>query len=156
MAALLTVATVGCSSKSSDDVSAESSTTTEAPAGNDGEGSSATNDDSSGDDTSGSGSGVLDDLQTCGSVSALAVTLGLGAAFLTDDQKAEVEQQLDELQGKVPDEIEGDIETLRNGAENADSLQELGTFLDSDEYSQAMDNIGQYLEETCDIGGSGN
>jgi len=156
VAALLTVAVAGCSSSDSDDVSAER-TTTEAPDDGNRDDDSTTNDDSPSDDENGSGgSGVLDDLQTCGAVSALAVTLGLGAAFLTDDQKAELEQQLGDLQGRVPDDIQDDIDTLRDGTDDADSITELGEFLDSDEYRQAMDNIGEYLEETCDVTGSGN
>ncbi len=84
--------------------------------------------------------------------------LVLGATFATDEQKAELEQQLGEIKGKVPADIQDDMDVISQGMANADGFAELGQFLDSDEFKQADANIKQYFEQTCgtDSGSSGN
>jgi hypothetical protein len=155
-AGLLMVAVVGCSTKKDEDVSAAESTEAQDDSGADATSTTkdaSGSDDSSDDGGADDGDGSLADLVgTCGAVSAMTVTLGLGSAFLTDEQKAQVEEQLDELQGKVPDEIQDDVETISSGAD-VDSLTELGEFLDSDEYKQAMDNITTWVQANCDMDG---
>jgi hypothetical protein len=154
-AGLLMFSVVSCSTKKNEDVSA-TSPSTEAQSSGDDETSTTKKTTSTDGGDSSDGSSVLDNLETCGAVSGLAVTLGLGAAFLSDDQQAELEQELEDLRGKVPDEIQDDIDTLQNGAANADGFAELGEFLDSDEYREATDNIGQWLDENCNVPEVGN
>lgn len=144
IAGLLFGTVVGCSTKSSDDIAFDRTTTTERQ---------TDRTDRTTTSSDGSASSELDDLQTCASVSALTVTLGLGAAFLSDEQRAELQQELDDLEGKVPEEIRDDLRAIRDGAADADSLEELGAFLDSAEYETAIDNIEDYLDRVCDIPG---
>jgi hypothetical protein len=167
VAGLILVAAAGCSSSGEDDGGSASdrSSTSKLSSGSGGDDSSSTDDVSSSDDADSSGSagdrggddgdGGYDDLSdlvgTCGAVGAVTVSLGLGAAFLTEDQKAELEGQLDELTAQVPDEIRGDVETVQQGAAQADSITEFTELLDSEEYRQAMENISAWVEANCNM-----
>ena len=57
---------------------------------------------------------------------------------LTDEQMAELEQQLDEIKGKVPADIQDDMDVISQGMADADGIVGLGEFLDSDEFKEAM------------------
>jgi len=155
MAGLLTVAVVGCSTKKSEDVSAgattteatsEDETTTTKKSSTTTEGTDSTSDSDSGDDVP-----ALGDLGDCLEVSLTYAGLFLGATFATDEQMAEIEQSLEEIKGKVPADIQDDMEVIAQGMADADGIVGLGEFMDSDEFKEADANIQAYFEETCNM-----
>jgi hypothetical protein len=160
-AGLLLFSVVSCSTKKKEDVSAGSATT-EAQSTDDEttttEKRTTTTDDSDSSDGSDSSDDIpaLGDLGDCLEVSLTYAGLFLGATFATDDQKAELEEQLDDIRGKVPADIQDDMDTIQQGMSDADGIVELGEFLDSDEFEAADENIQEYFEETCGTGSSGN
>jgi len=152
LAGLFLLAVVGCSTKSNEDVSA-GSTTTDSQDDDDGDETTTTRRSSGTTDDDGSGPdiGDLPVLGDCLEVSLAYAGLFLGSAFASDEDKAELEQQLDEIKGQVPEDIQDDMDTIANGMANADGIIELGEFLDSDEYKEADANIKAYFETTCDL-----
>ena len=60
-----------------------------------------------------------------------------------------MEQQLGEIKGKVPADIQDDMDVISQGMADADGIVELGKFFDSDEFKDADANIQQYFEDTC-------
>lgn len=151
-AGLLLLSVAGCTTKKNDDVSAGSASTeaqSDAETSTTEKSTSTTGSASSADDGSDSSIPDLGNLGDCLEVSLSYASLFLGAAFATDDQKAELEQQLDEIRGKVPADIQDDLDTIRQGMENTDGIVELGEYLDSDEFKDADANVQAYFEETC-------
>jgi hypothetical protein len=157
-AGVLLFSAASCTTKKAEDVSA-GSPSTEATNNDNGAGTSTTRrsttttertTDSSASD--GSDIPALGDLGDCLEVSLTYATLFIGATFATDDQKAELEQQLDQIKGKVPPDIRDDMDTISQGLADANSFTEYGQFLDSQEFKDANANIEQYFEETCGTG----
>lgn len=146
---LLLAALVSCSSKDSSDVSSGPSSTESDAVGGD---ETPTTDGSDSSAPDGSGDVGLFSGDDCAAASTMFVTLGLGAAFLSDDQRAEIEQQLGDVRDKVPAEVQDDIETIRDGVANASNPSELGDFFDSPEFEEASGNLEQYLEQECGLG----
>jgi hypothetical protein len=90
-----------------------------------------------------------------------------GSAMLDDAQKQELEDNIADLEGKVPDELEDDIATISDAyeayfsalgdldlsdlvnPENASKLEEAGEKLDSSEVEEAQQNIEAFFEENC-------
>jgi hypothetical protein len=164
--ALVSVLTVAsCSTKSNDSVSA---TTTAESRGDDEttttRSSGTTEDDDSSSDGGSTGSGSLS-LTECASAAVAFGTLSLG--FTGDEaQASELENQLNELQGKIPDQIRDDFETVRNayqayfqalrdaGGNILDpdvqqQLQGASDALDTPEVQAANERISDYFENTC-------
>jgi hypothetical protein len=158
VAALLALALVGCSSSDSDEegvsteadqAGSESGSRSESGAS---EGDSSGDGSSSGDATDPNDlSGVLgqdaaDCLEVTNTYSNVYLSaLGLGA----ESDRDELEQQLEEIKGKVPADIQDDLQTIADGLADADGLVEIGEFFDSDEYKQADENFTTYLQDTC-------
>jgi hypothetical protein len=161
---VLLISAASCTTKKAEDVSAGSPTTEAGNQDSGGETSTTrrstttterTTDSSESDTTNVPG---LGDLGDCLEVSLAYASLFLGATFATDDQKAELEQQLDEIKGKVPADIQDDMATISQGLADANGFAEYGQFLDSQEFKDANANIERYFEQTCgtDSGSSGN
>ena len=156
-AGLLLFSVVSCSTKKNEDLSA--STSTEADSDND-ETTTTEKRPTTTDDDSSSGSDAsndipaLDNLGDCLEVSLTYAGLFLGATFATDEQKDELEQQLDDIRGKVPADIQDDMDTIQQGMADANGIVELGEFLDSDEFKDADANVQEYFTETCGTGSS--
>ena len=136
-AGVLLFSAASCTTKKAEDVSAGSPSTEATNNDNGGETSttkrSTTTTESSPTRASRTSSDIpaLGDLGDCLEVSLTYAGLFLGATFATDDQKAELEQQLDEIKGKVPADIQDDMDTISQGMADADGIVELGEFLDS-------------------------
>ena len=163
VAGVLLFSAASCTTKTAEDVSA-GSPSTEASNNDNGETSTTrrstttTVSESDAGDTDVSDIPALGDLGDCLEVSLTYAGLFLGAAFATDEQRAELEQQLDEIKGKVPADIQDDMDVISQGMADADGIVGLGEFLDSDEFKEADANIQQYFEDSCgsDSGSSGN
>src|SRR4051812_21066294 len=154
-AGVLLFSAASCTTKKAEDVSA-GSPTTEARSGDEDGGTTSTTRRSTTTTESQTGSSdstpdipALGDLGDCLEVSLAYAGLFLGATFATDDQKEELEQQLGEIKGKVPADIQDDMDVIEQGMANADGIVELGQFLDSDEFKNADANIQQYFEDSC-------
>ena len=164
VAGVLLFSAASCTTKKAEDVSAGSATTEASDNGNGGETSTTKRSTTTTESTSASNRSdasdipALGDLGDCLQVSLTYAGLFLGAAFATDDQKAELEQQLGDIKGKVPADIQDDMDVISQGMSDADGIVELGEFLDSNEFKDADANIQQYFEDTCgtDSGSSGN
>jgi hypothetical protein len=155
---LLALALVGCTSSDSD----EEGVSTEADRASSESGSqsgASSEDDSSSGDGSSSGdatdSSDLSDVLGEDASNCLEVSLAYGSIYLSalglgsEGDRAEIERQIEEIRGKVPEDIRDDLQTIEEGLSEADGLAGIGEFFESDEYKQADENITTYLEETC-------
>ena len=142
-AVALVVSVAGCSTKSNEDVSADSSTTET-------ERSTSTTDDASGStgSSTSSGDGDASDLDQCQSVSLLLGGLTAGGAVPDD---SELQQQIEDAKQNVPEDLQDDIQTIQDGFQDADGIVGWGQFLTSDEYADAAANLQQYLTDNCDV-----
>jgi hypothetical protein len=143
-AVALVVSVAGCSTKSNEDVSADSPTTET-------ERSTSTTDDASGStgSSTSSGDGDASDLDQCQSVSLLLGGLTAGAAVPDD---SELQQKIEDAKQNVPEDLQDDIQTIQDGFQDADGIVGWGQFLTSDEYADAAANLQQYLTDNCDVG----
>jgi hypothetical protein len=171
LAALMLVALVGCSTKDAETVSARDTIT------NDSEASDATTASRSiDDDVTANGRGEstdlpdLADLDQCLEASmAFFALLALPLSFMTgvsDEDLAELEENLGELEGSVPADVQDDYDTLaeayREFAEAmqgvgrnvfdpgyADQIEAAGERLDAPAVVEAQDRISEYFDEIC-------
>jgi hypothetical protein len=143
-AVALVVSVAGCSTKSNEDVSADSSTTET-------ERSTSTTDDASGStgSSTSSGDGDASDLDQCQSVSLLLGGLTAGGAVPDD---SELQQKIEDAKQNVPEDLQDDIQTIQDGFQDADGIVGWGQFLTSDEYADAAANLQQYLTDNCAVG----
>ena len=95
------------------------------------------------------------DLQKCidlaTAYSGLFLPLSSGSASDADIAKAT--QSLEDLKGKVPQNIQADLDVIEQGIKNAGGLVGLSQFMASDAFSKANDEITSYLSTTCTQGG---
>jgi hypothetical protein len=128
-----------------------------------------TGSDSSDDGSDLSADDFLDsDCQNAVAAYASIFTTAMGGSTMLDDaQKQELEDNIADLEGKVPDELEDDIATISDAyeayfsalgdldlsdlvnPENASKLEEAGEKLDSSEVEEAQQNIESFFEENC-------
>jgi hypothetical protein len=153
MACMLVVALAGCSKKKSDDSAANASSTTTTASSSDNSSTTTT----SGSSTDASDlNNALDGLGASGDCIAIAssyAAIYLSALGASDDAtKQQLEDQLNQIKGKVPSNIQSDLDVIANGIRNADGLTGLGKFFDSDEYKKANQEITDYLDQTCGTG----
>jgi hypothetical protein len=152
-----------CSTKSNDSLSA--TTTTESRTGEDDDTTTTTRSSSSGTSGSGQGSPAPLSLTECAQAAAAFAALGLG--FGGDSGQAqELENELNELETKIPDQIRDDFETVRNAYQAYfDALRDAGgnifdpdvqqqledasDELDKPEVEAASDRISDYFSNTC-------
>ena len=183
-ASLLLFGAAACSSDSDDETSTEDASAQDDGATS-GDDSSSSGDDSSssGDDSSSSGddSSSSDDIPDLGnlddcleaSAAFLQITLiPLGAAFGgSEEDMAELEQSLEELDASIPDEVSDDYQIVREAYADyaeamggldlsgdptalldpdvADQLEEASAALEDPEVVEAQENIQAYFEELC-------
>lgn len=165
LALLVLGSMVGCSSEKSSDDDAEKTTTTEERSSSDDESDSAGDSgDSDGDDESDSGgdesggddssSGVPMSMEDCIELSVAYGTIYVNAlgVGLDDAEREELNQALDEIHGKIPPEIQDDLDVVREGLEGASSFREVTEFFESEEYREADSNITSYFAENCGPG----
>jgi len=159
-AALVALAAVGCSSSSKDEENVSADTSAEeASSGqrdstkDEGEAPSTTEDERDGGSSSGGdtdlipGEGRFEDCMEVGLTYAGIYLSALGAA--SDADREAIQRSLDEVKGKVPQDIQDDLQVVADGIAQADGFAEIGEFFESEEYKQADENITRYLEETC-------
>jgi hypothetical protein len=91
------------------------------------------------------------DLQKCidlaTAYSGLFLPLSSGSASDADIAKAT--QSLEDIKGKVPQNIQADLDVIENGIKNAGGLAGLGQFMSSSDFTKANDEITNYLSTTC-------
>jgi hypothetical protein len=163
VAAVLALAAAGCSSSSKDEENVSSGTTERASApeeeatgttpAEDEEGSSS--DGGSSDDGSSEGGdtdlipgeGRFEDCLEVGMTYAGIYLSALGLA--TEEDRKQLEQTVEDIKGKVPEDIKDDLQVVADGIAEADGLTGISEFFETDEYKQADENIQRYLEETC-------
>ena len=138
-AGLLLFSVASCSTKKNEDLSASTSTEAESDNETNHDREAAHHDRRRLDSGSDASNDIpaLGDLGDCLEVSLTYAGLFLGAAFATDEQKDELEQQLEDIRGKVPADIQDDMDTIQQGMADADGIVELGEFLESDEFKDA-------------------
>lgn len=167
-ATVLALALVGCTSSNSDEEGVSTEASQDAGSGgNDSSsgGDSSSGADSSSGDASSPGDATTDssdlsdilgeDAGDCLEVSLTYASIYLSALGLASDaDRQELQDQVDQIKGQVPEDIQDDMQTIADGIANADGLVEVGEFFDSEEYQQADENITRYLEETCPTGGN--
>lgn len=80
-------------------------------------------------------------------LSAAAVALGGSSQF----DAAQLRQSIAELQDAVPAEVADDVQALADVAAQADgkSLNEVGDLLNSDQFTNASNNIAAWLDQNC-------
>ena len=156
-AGVLLFSAASCTTKKAVDVSAESSTTEAHSSEGGGTTTSTRRTTTTESQSDSSDIPGLGDLGDCLEVSLAYASIFITATFANDDQMNELEQQLDEIKGKVPADIQDDLDVISQGMADADGIAGVGEFLDSDEFKEADANIQQYFEESCGTAdGSGN
>ena len=150
-AALALVALAGCSKT---DTASTSTTQAQAQSnGNSGNNSSSSISVPGGVTVPGGGdiNKIAADAQKCGEASAgyagLYTPLMSGSASDADKQK--VTDALNKLKADAPANIQADLDTIANGIKNAKSFADLGTFLSSDAYTKANNEVTNYLASAC-------
>jgi hypothetical protein len=165
-AATLLLAACGGGDDNDDDASTDTTEESDSTESTD-ESDSAESDTDSGD------LGDLDDLGDLGDLGGLGdcleFSLGYAGIFLgglgalggaDEDQIAEYEAQLDELNAAVPDEVSDEFEVvsaayteyyeaLANNSNTSDEVAEAGEALEADDVVEAQATIDKYLEEEC-------
>ncbi|HEY6532682.1 MAG TPA: hypothetical protein VIY72_10270 [Acidimicrobiales bacterium] len=165
LAGVLVFGTAACGGGSDKEESSEEVTAT-VPSG-DAADSSTSND--ADDSSAASVSDFLDsDCQAAVAAYSSIFTSALGGSSMVDDaQKQELEDSIDELQSKVPEELEDDIATISDAyqsyfevlgdfkvsdlanPENASKFEEAGEQLNSSEVEEAQQNIEDFFKENC-------
>ena len=176
-ASLLLFGAAACSSDSDDETSTEDASAQDDGATS-GDDSSSSGDDSSssGDDSSSSDDipdlGNLDDCLEASAAFLQITLIPLGAAFGgSEEDMAELEQSLEELDASIPDEVSDDYQIVREAYADyaeamggldlsgdptalldpdvADQLEEASAALEDPEVVEAQENIQAYFEELC-------
>lgn len=141
-AAMLVVA-AGCTTKSETGSAADTSTssTREAQAG--------------GTTTSGPTTGSSDEASASEQCQAILVLMGglsVGGALPEGQVRDELEQNLADARTKVPESLQGDVQVIADGVQDADGIVEWGRFVASAQYRDAVGNLQRYLTDNCDPG----
>lgn len=157
VAGVLALAAVGCSSSTKDEENVSSDTTeraaaseeeaTETTPAEEEESSSEGGSSSGGDTDLVPGEGSFEDCLEVGLTYAGIYLSALGLA--TEEDRKQLEQTVEDIKGKVPEDIQDDLQVIADGIAEADGLAGISEFFETDEYKQADENIQRYLEETC-------
>jgi len=152
VALALVGALAGCAKKSDTATSVESSTTTTAS-----ESRASTTTTSSSSSSGSSSSDTIPDLGNLSECLKVAGTyaslfLGLLSPNSSDSDKAQVQQQLDEIKAQVPSDVQKDLQTIEDGLKDANSFSDVAKFLDSDKFKSADANVQKYLDQKCGSG----
>jgi hypothetical protein len=152
----------GGSDKDESSSKAESSAT--APAASDD--SSSSSDDA---DTPSAGDFLDSDCQDAVAAYSTIFTSAMGgSSMLSDEEKQQLEDNIDDLEGKVPSELEDDIAVIAdayqayfealgdldlsdmvNNQGNVKDIEEAGEKIESDEVKDAQANIEAFFDENC-------
>ena len=180
LAAVMALSLAACGSDSSDDQSSQSRDDESELSASQGDGGSSSDGDSSSDDGSSSDGDSSSDVPDLGNMGdcveaaaafAQVTLIPLGLTFgATEEDLAELQDSLDELDASIPDEVKDDYEVLRDayaefgevmsgvdftdpGAmldpDTADAMEEAGALLETPEVQEATDNIDAYFSENC-------
>lgn len=152
VALALVGALAGCAKKSDTATSVESSTTTTSES----KASTTTTSSSSGSSSNGTipDLGNLGNLSECLKVAGTYASLFLGllSPNASDSDKAQVQQQLDEIKAQVPADVQKDLQTIEDGLKSSNSFSDIAKFLDSDKFKSADANVQKYLDQQCGSG----
>lgn len=160
LAGMLLAGLVGCSSsKKTEDVKSEGTTEETKDDSKDKKDESTdkttddaeddSTDDTSADDGDDSSSGVPLSFEDCLEVSLTYAGIYLSTLSFDESAKTELEAAIDEIGGKVPDDIKDDLQVIADGIAESNDFVEISEFFETDEYKEADANITEYLDEVC-------